>query len=348
MQSSCRFRWLKQDCQGMTLVEIMVAMVIVSIIGGIVYNVSLTQMQSVNEAGSVLESSGSPSTGLELIKRDIALAGYGTVDIEDKSHLKNMAFLIADGGSGPDKLYLFDGSYIDVNELAYDFYGELGYSLITAGLNSSSITLERLDLDNMTSQYDDAYTSDSNEFMGGIRQYVITNSTDPARKTAQIVSISGETLTLDGAVRGDKVGPAVYYCVDVDGTDSSCHPSGGATHVLRRSSRRSDTYRDSSANVIDEGILSVAESIVDMQIAYKMGNTWYCDGAGSCPLDPFYAGEVDLIRISLVVRVGTIPSSDPAYANTTAVENGPSWGNDGSAYRVFTTSIRPRNNIEFH
>ncbi len=330
---------IARNNKGMTLVEVMVAMIIVAIIADIVYNVSLSQMRSVNESGSILESAGSPTTGIELMKRDLSLAGYGTLDMLDTEHQKNIALLVKDGGNAKaDKLFLFDGSYIDITELSYDFYGELGHASITAGAGTTAITLDRLDLDS-SSPNDNKYgpaLSDPKEFAGAIWQYVITNSSNPLKKVAKINSIAAKTLTLDAAVDGTMLGPAVYYCVDSDGTDASCHPPGASLQkVLRRSSR------------ISGGRQPVAENIVDMQIAYKVGTTWYCDGAGACPLNPFYAGDVDLIRISLVAQVGTISPSDPNYANVINVENGPAWGNDGNTYQAFTTSVRPRNNIEF-
>ncbi len=336
MHITKKFSRVVKNNKGMTLVEVMVAMIIVAIIADIVYNVSLSQMRSVNEGGSVLESAGSPTTGIELMKRDLSLAGYGTLDMLDTEHQKNIALFVKDGGNGvsakADKLFLFDGSYIDISELSYDFYGELGHATITAGAGTTSITLDRLDLDS-SSPNDDTYgaTADPKEFAGSIWQYVITNSSNPSKKVAKINSIAAKTLTLDAAVDGTMLGPAVYYCVDSDGTDTSCHPTGNSLNrVLRRSSR------------ISGGRQPVAENIVDMQIAYKVGTTWYCDGAGTCPLNPFYAGTVDLIRISLIARIG--PSTSTA---TVSMENGPNWGNDGNAYQVFTTSVRPRNNIEF-
>jgi prepilin-type N-terminal cleavage/methylation domain-containing protein len=353
MKFIIKHRRLLAGDQGMTLVEIMVTMVIIAIISGIVWNVSLFQMNSANKAGSVLEQEGAPTAALELLKRDLALAGYGILDEPlNQPHTKNASLFIRDGGSGPDKLYLNDGSYLDPVELGYDICNYAGYGLIKTGSGTTNITLKLkdpcpydeqdscsntnpLDLDECPSQFDTSYGGDTNEFKGGIWQYVITNSVNPNSKVAKINTITGNTLSLDSAVTGNKVSPAVYYCVDYDGNDNNCHPAGGPTMVLRRSSRDSG------------GRQPVANNIVDMQIAYKRGTKWYCDGAGTCPMNPFYAGEVDLIRITLVARTGSISSSDPAYTDLTTVENGPSWGNDGYTYRVFSTSIKPRNNMEF-
>lgn len=352
-------------CHGMTLVEIMVAMVIVSIIAGIVWNVSLTQMQSAEEGGSVLESEGAPTAGLELIKRDLAWAGYGVLDISNKKHPKNSAFFIRDGGAnGSDKLYIHDGVYIEGQELAYDLNNSIGFAHIVAGSGTASLTLgfpsvdgtsntlietlrnctpnNPLNLDQCPSEFDTTYSGgDANEFKGGIWQYVITNTQNYNRKVARITSVNTAAfkLNLDNPVNGgsstnpdvdDLVSPAVYYCVDFDVTDANCHPAGGPKEVLRRSSRSFS------------GRQPVAENIVDMQVAYKKGNKWYCDGIGPCPTNSFIPGEIDLIRITLVARTGK--SAGNAILS---VENGPNWGNDGFAYKTFSTSIRARNSIEF-
>ncbi len=333
-------------CQkGMTLVEIMVAMVLVSVISAVIYNIALTQMKSVSASGSVMETSASATAGIQLMQRDLAFAGYGSLDLLDELHQKNIAFYIEDGGDNqPDKLYLFDGSFIDIEELSYDFYGELGHSPIVSGSGTTTLTLERLDLDNAVSEYDNEYAGDVNEFKEGVTQYVITNTDDPAKKVAVITGISGTQLTLDSAVSGTQIGPAVFYCVDWDGSDALCHPAGGPTEVLRRSSRDSG------------GRQPMVEGIVDMQIVYISGSgatatTYGAETTTPTLMDPFYAGSINLIRLSLVSRSGTSPDLPVPVQ----VANGKSWGaatdlaanGEYNQYRAYTINICPRNNIEF-
>ncbi len=342
-------------CQGMTLVEVMVAMAIVAIISGVVWNVSLIQSRSADKSTSVLQSAGSAKSALELIKRDLFRAGYGVLDLHSQTHQKNMAFFIQDGGTGAsDKLYLFDGSYIDLTELRYDLFAELGYANIKTN-TGTAVTLDRLDLDSRLSSRDNKYGSSSNpnEFAGNIWQTIITNSDTAGSKIAKISSIIGKTLNLDRTVTGSKVGPAVYYCVDWDGNDTSCHPAGGNIPVLRRSSRTSG------------GRQPVSENIVDMQVVYKSGSNLYgcgnlydcstgdppsgftCNGGG---MNPFIPGSIDMVRISLVSFSGVSESATP----TVQVANGRTWGgaNDQDAngnyrnYKIHTISVHPRNNIE--
>ena len=327
------------SARGLTIVELMVTLVIMMIIGGIAGAVFLAQHKSALENESVFDVRGPAYAAAELFKRDFSQAGYGVLDFSSIDHPKNSAFFIEDGGqSAPDKIYLFDGSYIQDKELEKDIFSDIGYSFFSG--TTTDITLDHLNLDQ--GRDDDCYGSNCNEFLGGISQYLITNSTDPTKKVARIVSINGNILHLDKAVAGGTkkslASPAVYYCLDVDGSDSTCHPSKPDAKIktLRRSNRSSG------------GRQSIASGIVDMQVAYKdKDGHWHCDGntTYTCPMTPFIPGDITLIRITFISeRKAVVPGDN----STIRAENGSLWRNGKHIYTPYTLVIRPRNNIEFN
>ncbi len=333
--------------KGLTLVELMVTLLLFIVITGVIYNIAQVQLLNVSRGGSMFEARGPVYAALELMKRDISLAGYGVLDLTSENATKALSLYIDDGGGNrPDYLFLFDGSFLSADEVAKDIFAELGKTRFSKlETDNKKIKVDALDLDYKTdvanwklSGYDTSYGSDSsspdywNEFKGNISQYIITNSLDPTAKVAKIdsIDVTNKILSLDSEVSGNFVGPAVFYCVDSDGTDANCHPDGGEVEVLRKSARNTG------------GRQPVASKIVDMQIAYRdRSGAWYCtDSSSSCPMNPFYADQIELIRISLISRVGKTDD------NTTTVqaENGPVWGKDGYAYKVYTIEVKPRNN----
>jgi len=331
--------------EGMTIVELVITLLLIIVLTGIVYNIAKIQLFSANEGGATFEASGPIYAALELMKRDVALAGYGVLDLSSVNATKSFSLFIEDGGSNnSDYLYLFDGSFLSPDEVAKDIFAELGKTSFTIA-GAQKIKVDTLDLDYnadianwKTSGYDTSYGSNTssqdywNEFKGNIYQYLITDSSNPYQKVAKINSVdtTNNILTLDKDISGTIVGPAVFYCIDADGTDSNCHPAGGEIDVLRKSSRSTG------------GRQPIASKLVDLQIAYmdRFGN-WYCTNSTStCPMNPFYADDIELLRITLIARVG--PTDD----NTTTIqaENGPTWGKDGFKYKSYTVNIKPRNN----
>ena len=331
--------------KGLTIIELVITLLLVIVLTGVVYNIAKIQLFNANEGGTSFEASGPVYAALELMKRDIALAGYGVLDLTSVNATKAFSLYIEDGGNNnPDYLYLFDGSFLSPDEVAKDIFAELGKTNFTI-VGGQTIKVDTLDLDYKAdivnwklSGYDASYGSNSsspdywNEFKGNIFQYIITDSSNPNQKVAKINSIdtTNKTLTLDRSVNGSIVGPAVFYCVDSDGSDSNCHPAGGEIEVLRKSSRNTG------------GRQPIASKIIDLQIAYRdRSGNWYCtDSTATCPMNPFYADNIELIRITLISRIGITDDN----STTIQAENGPIWGKDGFIYKSYTVEIKPRNN----
>lgn len=389
-----------QKQSAFTLVELMVTLFITVSIVGILGSILLSQQKSVFEFQSILETQSPAQAACDLIRQDIMQAGFGSLVVYDeneqhyyapedmRSHTKNLAFYIKDGdldddGSSelPDKLFLFDSSYIDYHELKNVFFSDIAYAVIDSPLSTKqdTVTVNSLDLDkdknNTCYCSNSSSCSDCDEFAGGINQYIITDypfldlgsSSEPGDlKVAKINSISSNQLSLDSAIKGTRIAPAIYYCVDYDGNDSSCHPSStDITKVLRRSDRSTG------------GRQPIISDIVDMQIAYKDNDGWwYCcdtddaftgsdysvkcadddkrpfqtpckcqkkdlDGHYVCPMNPFYPDEITSIQVTLITKTDDIEGNA-----TISSFNGRDWS-DGH-YSLTSFEVRPRNSIDFN
>ncbi len=311
-----------RNCYGMTLVELIVVLMIMSIAIIALHNTFVSQQQSYTRNVAITGIQETGQTIINMIKKDIIMAGYG-VD-------KKLALYVEDGGAtGPDNLYINDWGFIDEDELLKGIYGQAD---ITNGNGTSTLTLNTLNIDSMGN--DNCYSSNCNEFQGGVWQCIIVNGTDPDKKVARVLSTGANSLNLDSPVNANlsapEVAPAIYYCVD-DGSNSKCLVTG--KNVLRRSDRSSG------------GRQPMANNVVDMQIAYRDKNgTWYCDGSGPCPMDPFDPQDISLIRINIVMRTA-VRTTKGAGTGRPAVENRTAGPPDSFSYRVYTIQIVPRNLI---
>ncbi len=374
-----------------TLVELLVTLFITVAIVGIAGSILLSQQKSISENQSILEIRSPAYVALELLKQDILQAGFGVLNL-DGDHPKNLAFYIQDGDIDrdtngiselPDKLFLFDSSYIDYVELKNDLFASIGYTkIIVPALTSphtprASVTVKTLNLDEK--ENDTCYNNNTNcdELKGEIYQYIITDATNLSLgnssahgnwKVAKINSINNRTLDMDSDITGSRLGPAIYYCVDYDGNDTSCHPDSSDDDefikVLRRSSRTSG------------GRQPVIPGVIDMQIAYRdTEGWWYCcdtDDAftGSdydnkcddshrklqsackcqkiqsnkyvCPMNPFYPDEISTIQVTIITETQGSENLTPVKAH-----NGKAWQETDTYYSLYSIEVKPRNTINF-
>jgi|WetSurMetagenome_2_1015567.scaffolds.fasta_scaffold05061_6 type II secretory pathway pseudopilin PulG len=321
---------------GMTLVELLVAVGVTSIVATLSIAIFVSQLSHYERGKSVKLTQESGQTAIELMKSELMQAGW--------SVMPEMAFFFEDGGAGgTDRVYMNDTRLIDLNMPAERRHMILedcpGGQLITAGNNSTSPRVQKLDIDDDESDGD----ATGADFVAGITQYVISN--DGALKIARITGVSGgNQLSLDRVIGGTYLAPAVFYCAD-DG-NPLCNPAGSEQGVLRRSDR------DSS------GRQPIAENVVDLQIAYQdVNNNWYgqagCAGVGAgpnfCGFSPFDPKQIQLIRVSVVSKGTALQAdrlNDPLYCRP-ALENhsAAALGSNecGYVYRTYTTVLQPRN-----
>lgn len=325
----------------MTLVEMMVAIGITAIVMAISISIFVAQYSNYKKGQSVKEVQEAGQGSIDFLKTDLMEAGW--------SVRPDMAFYFEDGGSSaPDRIWINDTSIVKLTDTVgkarlLNKYCAGGLK-IASGSGSQSLTLSDPGQGTTTSELVNFYMQSGTnpaEFIGGISQYAISDG--KYDKVAKVVTASDDNLSLDTDLLGDYVAPAIYYCVDT-GT-SECHPSGTTeTRVLRRSDRKTN------------GLQPMIEDVVDLQVAYKMGDNWYgltgCSesgaGSGFCTASPFQPTRTTLIRVSVMTR-GTqyLPDRkyDPAYCrpaleNRTAASRGSA--ECGYIYRTYTVLVQPR------
>jgi len=216
--------------RGMTVVELIVVLAIMSIVTGALYSTFVNQQSSYTRQSQIQNIQESAQTGIVILKRDIMMAGYG-VD-------KSLALYIKDGGStGPDEIYINDASFIDESDLLDSIYGETGFT----GSGTSNITVDTLDID----------SDGTNDFQGGVWQCIITDN--GTNKAAKINSISGNQLSLNSSVSGSYVAPAIYYCVDSEELKRSDRSSGGRQPIISNIVDLQVAYKDTNGNWYCDG-----------------------------------------------------------------------------------------------
>ncbi len=293
-----------QDNKGMTLIEMMVVIVIMLICLMAVYNTFIFQQKASVREESITQIQEVGQQLLNLLRKDIMMAGYG-VD-------KKLALYIEDGGNnGPDRLYINDWEFIDEDELLRGIYGQATVSNHTG----TSVTLNKnLDLDG---DGEDDFKFRTNT---SARQWAIIGT---SLGETTVRRIDGTTppnsLTLNTSVNiNDEIAPAKYYFIQND--------------ILYLVDRTTGAI-----------IQPLADNVVDMQIACRdKDGTWYCDGTGACPMNPFDPENIALVRITIVMRTGKKTSSG-SNTGRPAIENRTAGPADEYTYRVYTTEVAPRN-----
>ena len=351
--------------KGMTLVEMMIAIGITSVVMTMSISIFIGQFKSYHRGKNVKEAQQSGLEVLSLLKSDMMEAGW--------SVSPRMAFYFVDGGTvdGSDTIVLNDTSLISLSNnpnarflvLASDYPG----CVTMNGSGSSSITVPVLDLNGDL----------KNDFKPAARQYVISDGTVGSQKIGRITTIAGTTLSLDSSLTGTMVAPGILYCVD-EPTNVACRDGNDDApgYSLHRSDRSSG------------GRQPLAENVADLQVAYKDDNDGACSinatqaacdaadgcgwlngqctgywygkagcagqgtGAGFCTRDPFDPTRIGLIRLTVVTRSSQQvdgAQTNPNYCRP-AVENrtgAPGVLADcGFLYRTYSALIQPRSNKE--
>ena len=282
--------------KGITLLELLIAVTITVIITAGAYAIFVAQHKSYVKSSSVKEMQESAKAALEIIKKDINMAGYGLSD-------KNMAFCIIDGVNGrPDQLFLSYGTFLSDSDILN------GYSSSTSivSIGDTTVKLSTLDING----------DGENDFK--THYALITDSTSVDTKAAIIKRVkTGNILkikTPGTGLTGSNAAPANFFKVDTQNAELERNRQPLINHV------------------------------VDLQVAYRDSNgTWYCDGTGPCPMNPFKPEDIDLVRVSIVLRTDR-KDFGWKIMKKPGVENGKAGRkSDEYFYRVFTVYVSPRN-----
>lgn len=303
---------------GLTLVELLVAIAITSIIMAISIGIFISQYKSYRAGNAVKTSQADSQKAIDMLRDDFALAGW--------SVKPEMAFFILDGSStGPDEIYINDASLLYIHS---DFGNETKKIKTTERLakmadsdyagaalfsGTSVVSTSSLDIDG------DPNTTEFKSVP------VVIWNTDTNRATFGKTS---DTCNLTSAISHGWVTPAIRYSVN----------TGNAT--LGREAR--DT----------SGSQPMAEDVVDLQVVYwdDGNNTYGNSGCSTCQMAAFDAGKIRRIDLNIVTRsrektrLAQDPTScRPACGNRAAATVGSA--ECGYEYRVHTTRITPYNRI---
>lgn len=303
---------MRQDA-GLTLVELLVAIAITSIIMAISIGIFVSQYKSYRASNAVKTSQAGSQKAIDMVRDDFALAGW--------SIKPEMAFFIRDGNStGPDEIYVNDASLISIDSgndtkttehlvkmVDSDYAGAAHFS------GNSVVATSSLDIDG------DGNTTEFKSVP------VIIWNTDTNRAN---FGQTNDSRNLASAISNGWVIPAIRYSVNTTNA------------TLGREAR--DT----------SGSQPMAEDVVDLQVVYQDdgNNTYGNSGCSTCQMAAFDASKIKRIDLNIVTRshektkLPQDPTScRPANGNRAAATAGSA--ECGYEYRVHTTRITPYNRI---
>lgn len=242
--------------KGLTLVELLIAMAISGIVVAAIYTAFVTQQKSYTIQDQVAETQQNARVALDLITREVRMAGYGQpswslnadIDGDGDNEAVTEPITIVDGGGNPDRITVIGCFESDPATLAS-----------TALIGDTVLILQNA---YQASRFNT--TTKSNIFIGGF-------------DNAKITGISGRTLTIDtdlntsgnqGLIRSFEAGSEVnlvkvvtYFVED---------------HTLKR---------DENTGA---GGQPLAENIEDLQITYANKIANILVRARSQEIDPNY------------------------------------------------------------
>lgn len=304
---------MRQDA-GLTLVELLVAIAITSIIMAISIGIFISQYKSYRAGNAVKTSQADSQKAIDMLRDDFALAGW--------SVKPEMAFFIRDGNStGPDEIYINDASLISIDpgnstkttaslvKMVDRDCAACAQYQGTGALPSSSLDI---DGNGNTKEF---------ETVPVIIWHIDTNQATSGK--------TDSSRNLTTAISNGMVTPAIRYSVNT------------ANATLGREAR--DT----------SGSQPMAEDVVDLQVVYQDdgNNTYGNSGCSTCQMTAFDAGKIKRIDLNIVTRsrertkLPQDPTScRPACGNRAAAAVGSA--ECGYEYRVHTTRITPYNRIQ--
>ena len=334
--------------RGVTLIELMIALVLTAIIGGALYQGLVSQSKNFIQQDQVAEAMQHCRTATEQILRELRMAGY------------SMAYVV----DTPDNTVNDQGIVVGTRTV-------INGTLITTNNDSSrgmsdSLVIRRGDavpwsIKNYKVQHLGRWTKVMLDYKVHVREgdpdYVLLMNKDKtdfwsARVTARGVDDEDATKKMiwiedyTGSISSDTDGDPS------NGLTGKATTDGFYTDGLCVKFKEIAFYIDTSSGIPTlmkavNGYSSqiVARYIEDLQIAYQdSAGTWYRGGSGTTQSDPPVVNDIRNVRISVLARASAAsPRSNYFQA---ALEDGnrhPATGADGYARRSLTTQVRARN-----
>lgn len=318
---------------GMTLVELMVAVGVTTIIMALSTLIFLGQYKSYRSGQAVKTTTVDIQKAMELVRDDLTLAGWAVKP--------QMAFYFVDGGdSSPDQIYLSDISLINPQNTTQML------KLVDSGPTRCGGCRRYLSDQPDPTDHGGSLDINGDGDTKDLKSVSVLVWGDDSNVTrVRTTDNSGRLGSVSGMPTETYVTPAIYYSVVDNAT----------THTLKREDRNSG------------GAQPIAENVVDLQMVYGNSTSVGCNaticppptniwrptkGYGSqgcvsgttCQKSRFDASQVSWVNLYMVARSAervkdpNDPSScRPAVANHLA-------GNSttcGYEYRVYVSRITP-------
>jgi prepilin-type N-terminal cleavage/methylation domain-containing protein len=334
--------------RGVTLIELMIALVLTAVIGGALYQGLVNQSKTFIQQDQVAEAMQHCRTATEQILRELRMAGY------------SMAYVVG----APDNTVNDQGIVVGTKTV-------INGTTVTTNNDSSrgttdSLVIRRGDavpwsIKRYKTQHNDRWTKVMLDSKIHVRQgdpdYVllmnkdktdfwsarVTNrgvdDEDNTKKMIWIENYTGSISTdTDGDSSNGRTGIPTGLTDDGFYTDGMCVKFKEIAFYIDWSSGIPTLMK--AVNGYSSQI--VARYIEDLQIAYQdSAGTWYRGGSGTTQSDPSTVNDIRNARISVVARASAA-STRNSFSHA-ALEDGNQHGPDGYLRRSLTTQVRVRN-----
>ena len=334
--------------RGVTLIELMIALVLTAIIGGALYQGLVSQSRNFIQQDQVAETMQHCREATDQILRELRMAGY------------SMAYVVGtpdntvnDQGIAVGTRTVINGTSVTTNNASSRGTSD---SLVIRRGDAVPWSIKRYKV-----QHLGRWTKVMLDYKVHVREgdpdYVLLMNKDKtdfwsARVTARGVDDEDATKKMiwiedyTGSISSDTDGDPG------NGLTGKATTDGFYTDGLCVKFKEIAFYIDTSSGIPTlmkaiNGYSSqiVARNIEDLQIAYQdSAGTWYRGGSGTTQSDPPVVNDIRNVRISVLARASTASTKSPYFY--AVLEDGnrhPATGGDGYARRSLTTQVRVRN-----
>jgi prepilin-type N-terminal cleavage/methylation domain-containing protein len=319
--------------KGLTLIELLIALVLTAIIGGAVYQGVINQSRSFIQQDQLAEAQQNSRIAMDNILRELRMAGYGMSYVDGNDNTVN------DRGLVLGSVTLINGATVVTNNNSSRKY-------------TDGIVIRKGDQVPWTIRtYKKKHHGDRNKVTfdesvtvrWGDPDYVLLMTPDKTDYRTGRVMEKG----MDDEYANKKA----IWIEDYPGSFASTNGmdanyGGGTCTKLKEIAYYIDTSSDIPMlmKAVDASPSQVvAKYIEDLQVAYQDNNSnWYRHQSGST--DPPVLANIRNIRVSVVARA-RVANPKNVYSQA-ALEDGrshPAAGADGYARRVLTSQIKLRN-----
>jgi len=317
---------------GVTLIELLIALVLTAIIGGALYQGLVHQSKSFIQQDQTAEAMQHCREATEQILRELRMAGYG-MSYQDASNNT-----VNDLGIVLGEETLINGTSVTTNGSTDSLVIRRGDSVPWTVWKYKYQDIPPGERIKVT--YDEKITA-----RFGDPDFVLLISVDKKEYWTTRVRFQG----LDEEYAGKKH-------LRVEDYDGSLASTNGKTTDYEGGTcckfKEIAFYIDTSTGIptlmkaVNSGTSQiVARYIEDLQIAYQdSAGTWYRGGSGTTQTDPPVINNIRNVRISVLARASAASPRSNYFQE--ALEDGnrhPETGADGFARRSLTTQVRVRN-----